>query len=157
MLVELKNGETLNGHLIACDTWMNLTMRDVVQTNPNGDKFMRLAEAYVRGNNVRLAPTTTLLIAICANATATRSNISVSQTRFSTKSKSSKQRSNIVEEAVAVVLAVAITTVGGVIEVAEAAEGVDEGEDAVGRPNRAGCSIHDHLHRSTMADGGIRL
>ena len=34
MLVELKNGETLNGHLIQCDTWMNLTLREVVQTSP---------------------------------------------------------------------------------------------------------------------------
>lgn len=34
MLVELKNGETLNGHLVQCDTWMNLTLKEVVQTNP---------------------------------------------------------------------------------------------------------------------------
>lgn len=53
MLVELKNGETLNGHLIACDTWMNLTLKEVVQTSPEGDKFFRLPEVYVRGNNVR--------------------------------------------------------------------------------------------------------
>lgn len=53
MLVELKNGETLNGHLINCDTWMNLTLREVVQTSPEGDKFVRLPEVYIRGNNVR--------------------------------------------------------------------------------------------------------
>ncbi|KAG8406973.1 RNA processing protein [Metarhizium acridum] len=52
MLVELKNGETLNGHLVQCDTWMNLTLREVVQTSPRGDKFVRLKEAYVKGNNV---------------------------------------------------------------------------------------------------------
>ena len=52
MLVELKNGETLNGHLINCDTWMNLTLKEVVQTSPEGDKFFRLPEVYVRGNNV---------------------------------------------------------------------------------------------------------
>jgi small nuclear ribonucleoprotein (snRNP)-like protein len=34
MLVELKNGETLNGHLVTCDTWMNLTLKEVVQTSP---------------------------------------------------------------------------------------------------------------------------
>ncbi|KAL1879349.1 hypothetical protein VTK73DRAFT_7080 [Phialemonium thermophilum] len=51
MLVELKNGETLNGHLITCDTWMNLTLKEVVQTSPEGDKFMRLPEVYVKGNN----------------------------------------------------------------------------------------------------------
>lgn len=52
MLVELKNGETLNGHLVNCDTYMNLTLKEVVQTSPDGDKFYRLPEAYVRGNNV---------------------------------------------------------------------------------------------------------
>lgn len=36
MLVELKNGETLNGHLVNCDTWMNLTLKEVVQTSPVG-------------------------------------------------------------------------------------------------------------------------
>ncbi|GAB0135982.1 RNA processing protein [Epichloe bromicola] len=40
MLVELKNGETLNGHLIQCDTWMNLTLREVVQTSPI--KYLRV-------------------------------------------------------------------------------------------------------------------
>lgn len=34
MLVELKNGETLNGHLVQCDTWMNLTLKEVIQTSP---------------------------------------------------------------------------------------------------------------------------
>jgi U6 snRNA-associated Sm-like protein LSm4 len=54
MLVELKNGETLNGHLVNCDTWMNLTLKEVVQTSPEGDRFWRLPEVYVRGNNVCL-------------------------------------------------------------------------------------------------------
>ncbi|TVY86326.1 putative U6 snRNA-associated Sm-like protein [Lachnellula willkommii] len=54
MLVELKNGETLNGHLVTCDTWMNLTLKEVVQTSPDGDKFFRLPEVYVKGNNVCL-------------------------------------------------------------------------------------------------------
>ena len=53
MLVELKNGETLNGHLVNCDTWMNLTLKEVVQTNPEGTVFFRLPEVYVRGNNVK--------------------------------------------------------------------------------------------------------
>jgi small nuclear ribonucleoprotein (snRNP)-like protein len=52
MLVELKNGETLNGHLVQCDTWMNLTLKEVVQTSPEGDKFVRLPEVYIKGNNV---------------------------------------------------------------------------------------------------------
>jgi U6 snRNA-associated Sm-like protein LSm4 len=53
MLVELKNGETLNGHLANCDNWMNLILKEVVQTSPEGDRFFRLPEVYVRGNNVR--------------------------------------------------------------------------------------------------------
>ncbi|POR33879.1 Sm-like ribonucleoprotein [Tolypocladium paradoxum] len=53
MLVELKNGETLNGHLVQCDTWMNLTLKEVVQTSPEGDKFVRLKEAYIKGNNIK--------------------------------------------------------------------------------------------------------
>ena len=52
MMVELKSGETLNGHLVGCDSWMNLTMRDVTETNADGDEFLHLPEAYVRGNNV---------------------------------------------------------------------------------------------------------
>lgn len=55
MLVELKNGETLNGHLVNCDTWMNLTLKEVVQTSPEGDRFTKVAEVYVRGNNVSCA------------------------------------------------------------------------------------------------------
>ncbi|TGZ84895.1 Sm-like ribonucleo protein [Ascodesmis nigricans] len=53
MLVELKNGETLNGHLVSCDTYMNLMLREVVQTSPDGERFYRLPEAYVRGNNIK--------------------------------------------------------------------------------------------------------
>jgi U6 snRNA-associated Sm-like protein LSm4 len=52
MLVELKSGETLNGLLVNTDTWMNLTLREVVQTSADGDKFMRLPEIYVRGSTV---------------------------------------------------------------------------------------------------------
>lgn len=53
MLVELKSGETLNGHLINCDTWMNLTLSNVIQTSPDGERFVKLPEAYVRGNLIK--------------------------------------------------------------------------------------------------------
>ncbi|KAK9468210.1 hypothetical protein V1512DRAFT_258982 [Lipomyces arxii] len=53
MLVELKSGETLNGHLVNCDVWMNLTLKEVVQTNADGTRFFRLPECYVRGNNIK--------------------------------------------------------------------------------------------------------
>ncbi|KAI9841536.1 MAG: hypothetical protein M1837_000637 [Sclerophora amabilis] len=45
MLVELKNGETLNGHLVNCDTWMNLTLKEVVQTSPI--KYLRVPDEII--------------------------------------------------------------------------------------------------------------
>ncbi|GAU11212.1 hypothetical protein TSUD_342020 [Trifolium subterraneum] len=38
MLVELKNGETYNGHLVNCDTWMNIHLREVICTSKVIDK-----------------------------------------------------------------------------------------------------------------------
>lgn len=31
--VELKNGETYNGHLVSCDNWMNIHLREVICTS----------------------------------------------------------------------------------------------------------------------------
>ncbi|XP_003743819.1 U6 snRNA-associated Sm-like protein LSm4 [Galendromus occidentalis] len=53
MLVELKNGETYNGHLVSCDNWMNINLREVICTSREGDKFWRIPECYVRGNTIR--------------------------------------------------------------------------------------------------------
>lgn len=70
MLVELKSGDTFNGkspvyclrlcklifgigHLTACDNWMNLTLHTVTHTTPSGDRFYRLPEIYIRGNNIK--------------------------------------------------------------------------------------------------------
>jgi len=53
MLVELKNGETYNGHLQACDGWMNICLRDVICTSRDGDKFWRMPECYIRGTNIK--------------------------------------------------------------------------------------------------------
>ena len=52
-LVELKNGETFNGHLVNCDNFMNITLREVYQTNSDGDRFWKLKECYIRGSTVR--------------------------------------------------------------------------------------------------------
>lgn len=49
MLVELKNGETLNGHLVMCDTWMNLTLKEVVQTSPVGSSAQSNPGLHTRG------------------------------------------------------------------------------------------------------------
>ncbi|XP_057782338.1 sm-like protein LSM4 isoform X1 [Salvia miltiorrhiza] len=53
MLVELKNGETYNGHLVNCDTWMNIHLREVICTSKDGDRFWRMPECYVRGNTIK--------------------------------------------------------------------------------------------------------
>lgn len=54
-LVELKNGETFNGHLVNCDNFMNITLREVYQTSADGDRFWKLKECYIRGSTVILA------------------------------------------------------------------------------------------------------
>ena len=53
MLVELKNGETYNGHLVCCDNWMNINLREVICTSRDGDKFWRMPECYIRGSNIK--------------------------------------------------------------------------------------------------------
>lgn len=53
MLVELKNGETYNGHLVSCDNWMNISLREVICTSRDGDKFWRLPECYIRGSTIK--------------------------------------------------------------------------------------------------------
>ncbi|KAJ9049370.1 RNA processing protein, variant 2 [Entomophthora muscae] len=32
---------------------MNLTLREVIQTSPEGDRFWRLAECYIRGSTIK--------------------------------------------------------------------------------------------------------
>ncbi|PSC70748.1 putative U6 snRNA-associated Sm LSm4 [Micractinium conductrix] len=53
VLVELKNGETYNGHMVQCDTWMNIHLREVICTSKDGDRFWRMPEAYIRGNTIK--------------------------------------------------------------------------------------------------------
>ncbi|ETW74809.1 hypothetical protein HETIRDRAFT_57322, partial [Heterobasidion irregulare TC 32-1] len=53
MLVELKNGETFNGHLINCDNFMNITLREVYQTSADGDRFWKVKECYIRGSTIK--------------------------------------------------------------------------------------------------------
>lgn len=52
-MVELKNGETYNGHLVSCDTWMNINLREVICTSKDGDKFWRMQECYIRGSTIK--------------------------------------------------------------------------------------------------------
>uniref|UniRef100_A0A915ART6 U6 snRNA-associated Sm-like protein LSm4 n=1 Tax=Parascaris univalens TaxID=6257 RepID=A0A915ART6_PARUN len=53
MLVELKNGETYNGHLVSCDAWMNIHLRDAICTSRDGDRFLKMPEVYVRGSTIK--------------------------------------------------------------------------------------------------------
>ncbi|KXJ15930.1 U6 snRNA-associated Sm-like protein LSm4 [Exaiptasia diaphana] len=53
MLVELKNGETYNGHLVSCDNWMNINLREVICTSRDGDRFWKSPECYIRGSNIK--------------------------------------------------------------------------------------------------------
>ncbi|RLV85144.1 U6 snRNA-associated Sm-like protein LSm4 [Meyerozyma sp. JA9] len=53
ILVELKNGETLNGLLLNCDSWMNLTLKDVIQSSANGEEFLKLPEIYIKGMHIK--------------------------------------------------------------------------------------------------------
>lgn len=53
ILVELKNGETINGNLVNCDSWMNLTLNDVIQTFNNGEEFNKLSEVYIKGIHIK--------------------------------------------------------------------------------------------------------
>ncbi|KAF6019593.1 LSM4 [Bugula neritina] len=53
MLVELKNGETYNGHLVNCDNWMNINLREVICTSREGDKFWKMPECYIRGSTIK--------------------------------------------------------------------------------------------------------
>jgi small nuclear ribonucleoprotein (snRNP)-like protein len=41
-LVELKNGETYNGHLVNCDGWMNINLRDVICTSRVCARFLQI-------------------------------------------------------------------------------------------------------------------
>ncbi|RWW40353.1 hypothetical protein BHE74_00054277 [Ensete ventricosum] len=45
-LVELKNGETYNGHLVNCDTWMNIHLREVICTSKVNAFFLFFIAVY---------------------------------------------------------------------------------------------------------------
>jgi U6 snRNA-associated Sm-like protein LSm4 len=90
-MVELKNGETFNGHLVACDNFMNFTMKEVYQTSADGAHFWKMEEAYVKGQNVSLRPHSARGSA--AQPRARRSSTSASPTTSSTRSKSKRPSS----------------------------------------------------------------
>jgi U6 snRNA-associated Sm-like protein LSm4 len=52
-LVELKNGETYNGHLANCDAWMNIYLTQVICTSRDGDRFWKMPECFIRGSTIK--------------------------------------------------------------------------------------------------------
>ncbi|KAI8802175.1 hypothetical protein BJ742DRAFT_715374 [Cladochytrium replicatum] len=53
VLLELKTGETYNGHLVNCDNWMNINLKGVIVTAPDGERFWKLPEVYIRGATIK--------------------------------------------------------------------------------------------------------
>ncbi|ODN84140.1 hypothetical protein L202_00148 [Cryptococcus amylolentus CBS 6039] len=53
MLVELKSGVTFNGHLVDCDSFMNVTLREVYQTSADGERFWKMKEMFIKGNVIK--------------------------------------------------------------------------------------------------------
>uniref|UniRef100_A0A7E4WAH2 U6 snRNA-associated Sm-like protein LSm4 n=1 Tax=Panagrellus redivivus TaxID=6233 RepID=A0A7E4WAH2_PANRE len=54
MLIELKNGDSYNGLLVACDSWMNVHLKDTIFTSKDGDKFVKIGEIFIRGPTIKL-------------------------------------------------------------------------------------------------------
>ena len=57
MMIELKNGETYNGHLTGCDDRMNVHLEGVTCTSSDGERFWKMDECVIRGStlkNIRL-------------------------------------------------------------------------------------------------------
>lgn len=87
MLVELKNGETFNGHLSACDAFMNLVLKEVYQTSavcplcpifawlhtdPGTLAHCRMERSFGSFQSVIFAARLYVLTSICANTTDAR-------------------------------------------------------------------------------------
>ena len=46
-------GETFNGILLNCDNWMNINLKEVICTAPDGSRFWKIAEIHIRGNTIK--------------------------------------------------------------------------------------------------------
>uniref|UniRef100_A0A7E4V437 U6 snRNA-associated Sm-like protein LSm4 n=1 Tax=Panagrellus redivivus TaxID=6233 RepID=A0A7E4V437_PANRE len=54
LLIELKSGETYNGHMVSVDSFMNIHLRDAICTSKDGDQFHRVPEIFLRGGCVKV-------------------------------------------------------------------------------------------------------
>lgn len=48
----MKNGDSVKGNLENVDNFMNLKLRDVIYTSSDGNKFWKINEEFIRGNNI---------------------------------------------------------------------------------------------------------
>eukprot|EP01096_Ripella_sp_DP13-Kostka_P004334 TRINITY_DN1651_c0_g1_i1.p1 TRINITY_DN1651_c0_g1~~TRINITY_DN1651_c0_g1_i1.p1 ORF type:complete len:170 (-),score=73.54 TRINITY_DN1651_c0_g1_i1:4-492(-) len=53
LLIELKNGQTFNGRLASCDSFMNINLQDVIWTSKDGDRFWKIPSCYIRGSTIK--------------------------------------------------------------------------------------------------------
>lgn len=53
ILVELKSGETFNGTLVNCDSWMNMNLGNVIWTSRDGSQFKEMKTVHIRGYTVK--------------------------------------------------------------------------------------------------------
>ncbi|KAI9298802.1 Sm-like ribonucleoprotein [Neoconidiobolus thromboides FSU 785] len=94
-MVELKNGETFNGHLINCDSFMNLTLREVIQTSADGSRFWRLPECFLKGYNIKtIRVPDNVLEAARANMNKKKLNRDRTQTRGGGNQRGGRGRGN---------------------------------------------------------------
>jgi U6 snRNA-associated Sm-like protein LSm4 len=49
MMVELKNGQSVNGTLVEVDRFMNLSLQDAIVTSKDGDSFFRIPHIFIKG------------------------------------------------------------------------------------------------------------
>ncbi|VEU19528.1 DEKNAAC100179, partial [Brettanomyces naardenensis] len=53
IMVELKRGDTMNGVLTNCDSWMNITLKDVVVSDAHGENFYKVKDIYIKGIHIK--------------------------------------------------------------------------------------------------------
>ena len=51
--METKNGESYDGILLGADTYMNLTLSEVLVTAATGLTFSKHPKVFIRGNNIK--------------------------------------------------------------------------------------------------------
>lgn len=46
-------GDTYNGRLVSCDTFMNMNLVDVICTSSDGNTFVKMPSCYIRGSSIK--------------------------------------------------------------------------------------------------------